>query len=330
MNHQVARTIELLKLIPKAPRRITAGEIAERLKDAGFVVSKRTIERDLNTLSQHHPITADDSDKPFGWYWIKGAPLMELPEMNLNTALSFSLLSKWIKQLLPVGTLSELQGHIDYAHAVLRKREGKQFKAWEQKVFLLPSGMSLQPPSYDEELLTKIYSALFHDQQLRVMYQSREADEPEERIFNPLGLVFRNNTNYVIGTFWDYADVLQLSIHRFHDVENVLLPVRKPKGFSIKRYVDSGAFSYPVSTSQLNLQARFFDGAGDHLQESPLTSNQTIAFQGKSMLLKAKVLDSNELRWWLQGFGCAVEVLKPASLREEFKRNANALKMRYR
>ena len=231
---------------------------------------------------------------------------------------------------MPKGTLSDLQRHIDYAHAVLEKREGKQFKAWEQKVFLLPSGVSLQTPSYDEELLTKIYTALFHDQQLRVLYQSREADRAEKRIFNPLGLVFRNNTSYAVGTFWDYTDVLQLSLHRFQAVENIRLPVRKPKGFSIKRYVDSGAFSYPVSTKQLNLQARFYDGAGDHLEENPLTSNQTISFQGQSLLLKAKVLDSNELRWWLQGFGSAVEVLKPASLREEFKRNAIALKARYR
>jgi predicted DNA-binding transcriptional regulator YafY len=37
------------------------------------------------------------------------------------------------------------------------------------------------------------------------------------------------------------------------------------------------------------------------------------------VLLQATVLDTLELRWWLQGFGDKVEVLAPKALREEFR-----------
>jgi predicted DNA-binding transcriptional regulator YafY len=36
------------------------------------------------------------------------------------------------------------------------------------------------------------------------------------------------------------------------------------------------------------------------------------------VLLKATVLDSFELRWWLTGFGDRVEVVKPKYLRDTF------------
>ncbi len=43
------------------------------------------------------------------------------------------------------------------------------------------------------------------------------------------------------------------------------------------------------------------------------------------MLVEATVADTAELRWWLAGFGSSVEVLGPASLREEFREEARRL-----
>ena len=45
--------------------------------------------------------------------------------------------------------------------------------------------------------------------------------------------------------------------------------------------------------------------------------------------VEATVADTADLRWWLLGFGSAVEVLEPASLREEFRAQARALNATY-
>ncbi|MEB3903108.1 WYL domain-containing protein, partial [Pseudomonas putida] len=44
-----------------------------RLRDVGFSVSKRTIERDLNELSLIFPLERNDKSIPYGWHWSASA-----------------------------------------------------------------------------------------------------------------------------------------------------------------------------------------------------------------------------------------------------------------
>ena len=73
----------------------------------------------------------------------------------------------------------------------------------------------------------------------------------------------------------------------------------------------------------------FAASAGFHLTETPLTENQILIKQDNgNYLLKTEVHDTSQLRWWLLGFGSQVEVIKPLSLRKEFKEIAyNSFKM---
>jgi predicted DNA-binding transcriptional regulator YafY len=45
--------------------------------------------------------------------------------------------------------------------------------------------------------------------------------------------------------------------------------------------------------------------------------------------LTATVQETLQLRWWLQGFGDAVEVLKPLHLRKQIAENVQHLAARY-
>ena len=45
--------------------------------------------------------------------------------------------------------------------------------------------------------------------------------------------------------------------------------------------------------------------------------------------MEATVLDSSALRWWILGFGPAVEVLSPPELRQEFEQMASDLAALY-
>jgi len=48
------------------------------------------------------------------------------------------------------------------------------------------------------------------------------------------------------------------------------------------------------------------------------------------LLVKAKVSDTAQLRWWLLGFAGQVEVIKPNSLREEMIQNIKSMNKRYK
>ena len=60
--------------------------------------------------------------------------------------------------------------------------------------------------------------------------------------------------------------------------------------------------------------------AGFHLTETPISRDQILKkLEDGRYLLKVKLPDTSQIRWWLLGFGSQVEVIRPTSLREEFK-----------
>ena len=60
--------LELVRRIPKG-RTITAPELKQQLSDAGFERDMRTIQRQLETLSEYFDIDRDDTAKPYCYCW---------------------------------------------------------------------------------------------------------------------------------------------------------------------------------------------------------------------------------------------------------------------
>src|ERR1700690_813976 len=75
----VASAIErqwlILSLLPKRPRRVDTASLEQLLRERGYDVHRRTIQRDLIQLSAVFPIVADERQKPFGWRWSENACL---------------------------------------------------------------------------------------------------------------------------------------------------------------------------------------------------------------------------------------------------------------
>lgn len=68
-----------------------------------------------------------------------------------------------------------------------------------------------------------------------------------------------------------------------------------------------------------------------HLSERPLSKKQRLLRKADGhVLVEATVRDTQELRWWLLGFGEGVEVLAPAHLRKEFTERVAAMNRLYR
>ena len=65
----LSRQWALLRQLPSRSPGITSAELVWRLRDVGFPVSKRTVERDLNELSLIFPLERNDKSIPFGWHW---------------------------------------------------------------------------------------------------------------------------------------------------------------------------------------------------------------------------------------------------------------------
>jgi predicted DNA-binding transcriptional regulator YafY len=325
-NDTLLRLLAMLRLIPQHPRQITARELTERVEAEGFMISKRTVERDLLSLSEVFPLLSNERSRPYGWSWSKDAGAFSLPGMSPLQALTLELAHDHLAALLPASLLGTLAPYFKCAEGVLASGDGvKKLACWRKKVAITPASQPLLPPNCPEEIIEAVHSALLADQQLEISYTSREQSETKTYPVNPLGIVQRGAVTYLVATLYDYTDIRLLAVHRIKSALVLEKPARAPKKFDLAKYIGEGAFGFDES-GEIKLVARFTAPAAEHLRETPLSLDQQIdQVQADWVRLQATVPDTAQLRWWLLGFGDQVEVLEPASLRDEFVNMSQSL-----
>lgn len=92
--------VELLRRIPRG-RKITTGELHQQLQSAGFERDLRTIQRQVETLSEHFDIERDDRSKPYGYRWRERAQGLAVPQLTPQESLLLQLAEEHLKHLLP-------------------------------------------------------------------------------------------------------------------------------------------------------------------------------------------------------------------------------------
>lgn len=330
MSDTVLRQWSILRSLPRHPYKITASAIGRRLQSDGFDVTKRTIERDLENLSGVWPIASDQRNKPYGWCWAANAEVLDIPGMDLSTALAFQLAREYLAPLLPPPTLQHLQPHFDRAAKVLNQGNTPRLRAWPKKVRVIGHGPNLLPPKTAPGVHETILQALLDNKRIEARYKPRDSDEERDYVINPLGAVFRQSVVYIVGTLWEYADIKQFALHRFSAAKIQDTDVTRPRHFDLDDYIKQNKFGYPTSAGEIRLKVLFDAKAAKHLYETPLSEDQTLALQRDGRVaLTASVLDTGDLRWWLLGFGDGVEVKSPTTLRKEFRQITRSMAILY-
>ncbi len=311
----------MLTKIPRYPRKTTVPEIRNILLGEGYSVDTRTIQRDLNKLSISFPLSNDTEGRKNYWFWIKEAAIQDLPGMEPVTALAFDMAESYLTPLLPQATLDLLQPYFERAKFVLNEKSESSLRTWPDKIKVIERGVVLQKPTIKPDVQQTIYQALLEEKPLQAKYLPRDSKQAKEYLMHPLGIVSRMGVIYLICTLWDYDDKKQFALHRFESVDISNEPFKEQHGFSLQHYTETEhQFAYPIQPEPIYLKVLFDGATANHLSETPLSTDQKLTPLSKGkVLLEANVIETLELRWWLQAFGDNVEVLEPRSMRDKFK-----------
>lgn len=324
-RNTVSRQWELLKALPPRPPGITAQELVERLGDAGFSVSKRTVERDLVELTNLFPLQCNDKGTPYGWYWTPGAAA-ELPGLTLSEALTLRLVEDSLRPLLPAYMLKSLEPRFAQAHQKLLAL-GDQVPAarWIDKIASVPPELALLAPEMNGELLERIQQALLEDRWLDCSYFAAHRNKVTKLRLNPLALIQRGNITYLAAIAEPYEDVRLYAAHRFQQVDLLDVPCRRPDDFSLDEYIASGALQFTSpGAGMMKLQAWISEELARQLRETPLTADMRMEADGDGYRLSATLQDSWQLRWWLLSHTGKMVVREPLALRQELRSQLEA------
>ena len=325
-NNTLARQWEMLKMIPKKAPGITAAELVAKLSYAGIDVSKRTVERDLRDLSLIFPITATDEATPFGWYWIRDIGC-EFGGVEISEAVSLALAEDVLKSVLPVSMLKSLEPRFESARKKLAALDNLPISRLGSKVRYIPDSLPTSLPFVKSSVLENVQNALINGRKIKAVYDPI-GQETKERVLNPLGFVQRGARAYLIASVGEYENPVQFAMQRFRSAEILEEDAKLPKGFSLDKYLESGAMQFGQG-GMVKLKANVSETLAMYLGECEIAPDQKLRFMDGKWQLTATIRNSWQLMFWLRSQGSEIEVLSPKSIRQDILLDAQKIVKNY-
>jgi predicted DNA-binding transcriptional regulator YafY len=306
------RQLALLRLIPREPQRRATSTLLEKLREQGFSVSQRTLQRDLVNLSGPFALLCDAQPAGNRWSYMRDAPL-DLSAMDTPTALALYLAESHLQSLLPQIVLDQLAPQFSRARHHLDGLQHNDLAHWARRVRAMPNGKALLPAQINPDVWRAASTALMERRQLRITYLSRSKSEHKVLTLHPVGLVSRHAISYLIATANHYKDLRQYALHRIEAAAALDARAHESESPDIDRYIQAGGFNNPGPVEETELVADISPQIAAILNETRLSPDQEMEPLPNSdwQRLRARVPMDQETLWWLFGLGENVRVHEP-------------------
>lgn len=307
--------IELLRRIPRS-HKVSAPQLHAQLRDAGIERDLRTIQRQLDMLSRHFDIERDDRSKPYGYRWKEQARGLALPALTPQESLLLSLAAQYLHNMLPARLSRAMQSLFSQAQRNLRHPDGRASleREWLKKVRVVATSQPLLPPDIQAGVFEAVTDALYANHWLHVHYRNAAGKRAEIEVM-PLGIAQQGPRLYLVCRYRGYDNERSLALHRMLAAQALPHTFKRPRDFDLKAYDDDGRFGFGEGR-RIALRFRIRRDAGLHLLETPLAADQQAheSDDGQYLDIRATVVDSAMLDWWLRGFGDAVSDIHKQAL----------------
>lgn len=301
----VLLALELLRRIPRG-RKVSAPELHEQLSSAGLSRDLRTIQRQLELLSEHFEIERDERSKPYGYRWKERASGLALPVLNEQESLMLALAEQHLRHLLPASLMKSMDGFFQQARTNLGAGPGgKRGREWLSKVRVVSTTQPLLPPKIKAGVFEAVSNALYGNYWLDVDYKNAAGRRKAARVM-PLGLAQQGARLYLACRYEGYENERTLALHRIDGAQVSAHGFDRPKDFDLEKYDADGRFGFGDG-KRIRLTFRIDKAAGLHLLESRLSTDQEVTELESQFEISATVVETAQLEWWLRGFGDQVE-----------------------
>ncbi len=291
-------------LLLQAHRRLTGRELAQRLE-----VSPRTVHRDMEALSAAGVPVFALRGAQGGWQldegWRTRVPGLDETELR-------ALLMAQPRVVGDARLARAAERALDKLMAALPVSLREQAASIRQRLHVDATGWSGVPENLS--MLPIVQDAVARDRKLEIRYRPA-GREPAERTVDPLGLVAKGGTWYLVARTPDGFRTYRVS--RIEDARLLDKPSERPADFDLAAY-------WKTSTEELRRKARY--EATLHLEPSAAqslttwrTTSPAAAAESDApgwVTLRVQFEDEEQARFVVLGLAPRVDVIAPVSLRD--------------
>lgn len=277
-NDTLTRQWQILRLIPRYPRKRSATEIHHAIRAQNHNISKRTVERDLVALSVLFPIVADENERPYGWSWAQGAPAIDIPAMNDAEAVTFKLLERYLGFMLPPSYRSKLEPYFATAEQRLKNEHGtRRVRNFAEKIRVVEPIRGLIPRECVPGVQEVILEALLKEKRIALQYLRKGRCEPEYCRVNPCAVVRHWGRTFLLGIRQGGEPVEAYAMHRIRLAQMLEETAELPEGFDVDRYLFPKTY-YERAQQGVRYQGHCTRDAAETLVDRPIGVDQRVVF----------------------------------------------------
>jgi len=264
---------------------------------------------------------------PEGGFWLADGYRVDPTVFSGDEAVSLAIGGAILSGIRDVALSATIQQALAKVEAALPPEFRESVRAGRER-FLFDQAPWYAEAGEPDVHLPLLRSAVLHGRRVRLMYQSRNAADSEERDVDPLGLVCKAGIWYLVGFCLRRGGLRTFRLRRIARMESLALPRALYPDFDLARY-------WRESRSQLEARRPFpvvvwVDRAcAEELLDRPLTILASERFPDGSLVADIDLESFNQALRFALSWGAGLEIRGPAQLREAVAREIAGMAVRY-
>lgn len=313
----------------KIIRSLIASKQGKSVQDLAAELSchARTVYRDLEALQvAGFPVYTERKDQKNYWSLMASAKHQIPIPFNITELMALYFSSDMLKMLKNTLFYDSLTSLFQKIKATLPPEYMTYLRHFESslKVDLKPT----KDYSRFREIIDQINNAILNRQHVRITYFAMSRQKTSQRVVAPYKLWFFDGTFYMLGFCRLRKDIRLFAVDRIRKMVLTDTTFETPDNFDMENLLrDSfGAFfGEPVQ-----VVIYFSPRIAGYVAEKIWHESQVVKKQKDgSLIFKAQIAGTEEIKFWILGWGKDAVVLKPESLRKEIRMEAQGVLKEY-
>lgn len=317
------RQIYILSLLSQNPIGYTADEIVEKLKKWDVVLTKRTINRDIDELSMSYAI--EEEERNGKTYFLARKFSMENVDLTIQDLMAISFMQQLVQQYehtimgkaaeemlqkIASNTGNLNRKHLEELSKTIRFIDRNEWKNQDVK----------------PEIEQMITAAIEKQNKIEIQYHSWNSDETTKRVIHPYSMTFIDQYLCVEGYCELRKELRTFRLSRIQNVTVLKEQFQIPETYHKK---DEDKFIYLGGKDKEQLIIQFDVETGRYIREYEAHRADRLTENEEGVLFEKRTAITTEVIRWILRFGAGAKVVQPENLKEQIKTEIEKMKKLY-
>ena len=325
MSYRTALTERLIQILFKLSRRTISRQ--EMVREFG--VDAKTIKRDLEALSKEFPIEEKKQGREV-IYSYRDDYKFKTPAFSLEE-IAVLLLAR--KSIEGIGLIAGSSFYASQTDSLLKKMSASLPRSVAEQLDALADVYgSAQIPEKDfskhTDTIDRLASCAVRRKKIEIYYHGLNSGEKERRVLHPLAVYFDPDGATLKLVAFDPKRKREsvFSIERILSLFETDEKFTHPKTFHLKDYLDENCFngihgeSIVVRLKARGVTARIFAERRFHPSQKTIEHKNRYGNSEETITIEMRIANGRGLHRFILSYLPEIEVVSPASLREEIRR----------